>query len=528
MFDAVVVYNPAAHPQAPPAIPAQPGPPPEERTVPLPRQPWTGIPAQPGPPTQPGPPGIPAQPGPPALESAPGHQPSYYPYQYPYPPPWAVPPAPPKRRRVRLATVLAAAVVATVIGAGAVASYPRLVGLDEDAEAAPAVTGPPPSPAVSALSYERVPWIRHQIDAALQAQAAALLAGDEDGFLAPVADGGTELTRDLRRRFEALRAMQVTGWTEQMVGSPTPVTGKGGRDEWRVVVDLRHCFVVPGCAVDGLRAETRWVETPAQGLRMVAFDPSGTDENGPRPWEVTNLTVAVGARTVVGVTPKYAKRLPDLLRQAEAAAVLADRYVRGTAGPVDRYRVFMADGKEWQRWYGGEDLEWAAGFAIRTGEARLDVVLNLSGMADEYVDDTLRHELAHVATLRAADYTDDDDFWWMIEGIADYVDESGVPIADYEEAELVARYADEVDMKNGVVVPPPDADTEQWQVAARYGVGYYGIRRIAERFGEPAMLAFFDAVVRDGTSLKDAAPATLGEEWDAVNRDCLDYLKKVT
>lgn len=505
VFDAVVVYNP---------VPSQPGPPPVESAPPP--YPYGGIPMQARPPM--------------AETMHPGHYPppqyGYYPPPYgQYPPPWPAPPAPRKRRG---GIIAAAAVVVTILAAATIASYPALIGADAGAEAAPAVTTPPASPPANAMSYERVPWIRSQIDASLQAQATALLAGDEAGFLAPVAAGGTELTRDLSRRFGTLRAMQVTGWVEKLVGSPTPVTGEGGREEWLVRVDLQHCFVVPACATDGLRAETRWIETPQDGLRMVAFDASAAEENGPRPWEVTDLTVAVGARTVVGVSPKYAKRLPELHKQAEAAALLADRYIRGDAGPVDRYRIFMADGKEWQRWYGGEDLEWAAGYAVPTGKARLEVVLNLSEMPEDYVDDTLRHELAHVATLRAADYSDDADFWWMIEGIADYVDESGVPVADYEEADLVARYVDEVDMTAGIVVPPPDADTEEWQVAARYGVGYYAVRRIAERFGEPAMLAFFDAVVRNGTPLKDAAPATLGKDWDDVNRDCLDWTKRVT
>jgi hypothetical protein len=521
VYDAVVVYNP---------IPAQPGPPGPPH-IPAQAQPYGAVPYAQGAGAGPYPHGgIPAQPGPPMVENLP---PGYYPppqygaYPPPYgayPPPWPAPPAPRKRRG---GVIAAAALVVTVLAGAAVASYPTLIGAAADAGAVPAVSTPPPSPAANAMSAERVPWIRSQIDASLQAQAAALLAGDQPGFLTPVAEGNTDLDRDLSRRFEALRAMQVTGWVEKLVGSPTPVTGQGGREEWLARVDLQHCFVVAGCATDGLRAETRWIETPRDGVRMVAFDASKSEENGPRPWEVTDLTVAVGARTIVGVSPKYAKRLPELQKQAEAAALVADRYVRGDAGPVDRYRIFMADGKEWQRWYGGEDLEWAAGYAVPTGESRLEVVLNLSEMPEDYVDDTLRHELGHVATLRGADYSDDADFWWMIEGIADYVDESGVPIAEYEEADLVARYVDEVDMTAGVVVPPPDADTEDWQVAARYGVGYHAVRRIAERFGEPAMLAFFDAVVRNGTSLKDAAPATLGKDWDDVNRDCLDYLKRV-
>ncbi|MFI5840656.1 hypothetical protein ACIA8K_13195 [Catenuloplanes sp. NPDC051500] len=510
-----MVYNPIPAQPGPPRIPSQPGPP---------QQFHGGAPAQPYPYG-----GIPAQARPPMVENLPPAYfppPQYGPYPPPYgayPPPWPAPPAPRKRRG---GVIAAAAVVVTILAGAAVASYPALIGA-ADAGAVPAVSTPPASPAADAMSSERVPWIRSQIDSSLQAQAAALLAGDEPGFLAPLAAGNTDLGRDLSRRFQALRAMQVTGWVEKLIGAPTPVTGMGGREEWLARVDLQHCFVVSGCVTDGLRAETRWIETPSDGVRMVAFDASKSEENGPRPWEVTDLTVAVGARTVVGVSPKYAKRLPELQKQAEAAALLADRYVRGDAGPVDRYRIFMADGKEWQRWYGGEDLEWAAGYAVPTGEARLEVVLNLSEMPEDYVDDTLRHELAHVATLRAADYSDDSDFWWMIEGIADYVDESGVPIAEYEEADLVARYVDEVDMASGVVVPPPDADTEDWQVAARYGVGYYAVRRIAERFGEPAMLAFFDAVVRNGTPLKDAAPATLGKDWDDVNRDCLDYLKRV-
>ena len=61
--------------------------------------------------------------------------------------------------------------------------------------------------------------------------------------------------------------------------------------------------------------------------------------------------------------------------------------------------------------------------------------------------------------------------------------------------------------------------------AARYGVGFLAVRRIAEKYGQAKMLDFFGRVVHDAASLDSAAPAALGASWSTVRTDCVSFIR---
>jgi hypothetical protein len=359
--------------------------------------------------------------------------------------------------------------------------------------------------------------VRAQIQAALDAQAAALLRGDEDAFLAPADQGDASLVGDLRRRFGALRAMDVAGWTETLAADPRPVDGG-----WQATVKIGYCFVVPGCEPVALPVPTRWAETGGPPL-MVEFGPSGATDLG-RPWEVSDLRVAVGARVIVAAPPRYAGRVPALLSAAEEAAAVVDRYVRWSA-PPGRYIVYLGGPDEWSRWYGVHQAEWVAGYAMPITEHDTEIVLNGQRVTGAEIVDTLRHEFTHVVTL-AGVHRDYSGQWWFVEGIAEYVRMVGRPLRGYGLLDAARRY---VRSGSPVRVPEltePAAGSSTEEASGRYGAAFLTVRRLAERFGEDRMLGFFDLVVRQGMPAADAAAREFGVDWRDIIDDCARYVKR--
>jgi hypothetical protein len=360
--------------------------------------------------------------------------------------------------------------------------------------------------------------VRARLQAVLNLQAAALLRGDETGFLAPADASNAALMGDLRRRFGVLRSLAVTGWTETLAADPVPADGG-----WQASVHIGYCFVVADCRPVGVQVGTRWLETGGPPV-LVEFGSSGAADLGPRPWEVSDLTVAVGRRTIVAAPPGYAGRVADLLRAAENAAAVNDRYARWGA-PPGRYLVYLAGPDEWGHWYGVHQAEWVAGFAMPITDQDTEIVLNGQRLVGSQVEDTLRHEFAHVVTLAGVhrDYTHQ---WWFVEGIAEYVRMAGRPLRDYELLATARRYvrAGHDTELSGLAEPPAGISTED--ASGRYGVAFLTVRRLAERYGEDRMLRFFDDVVRRGEPPDQASTSDFGADWDEVARDCARYARR--
>ncbi|MGW5673230.1 LuxR C-terminal-related transcriptional regulator, partial [Micromonospora sp. NPDC003776] len=325
----------------------------------------------------------------------------------------------------------------------------------------------------------------------------------------------------LTRRYAALRALRVTVWRPAAEGLPVAVDGRPG--EWRLPVRVGYCFVAPNCTPSTVEIGTRW-RLAGDEPRLVAVEESRARPAGVRPWEVSDLAVAVGKRTVVATTPGQRAKLPGLLAQAEAAARVADRYAVDGA-PPDRYLVFYAGRAEWQRWYGGGRPKWTAGYAVGVGGGHHDVVLNAQSLSPTGVDDLLRHELTHAASLPDRGYSDRSS-WWLVEGLAEYAGADGQPVDRYEGLAEVRRL-----IRGGwngrldSLAPADDAADDR--VGAAYGVGYLAVRHLVDRYGEQRVLDFFRAVVDERKSMDAAADEVFGERWSALHDDCVGYVRAV-
>jgi hypothetical protein len=383
---------------------------------------------------------------------------------------------------------------------------------------APAPVAPPAAAGAHDPGQVVPGQLRSGLQTTLNAQAAALLRGDETAFLAPADPDNVALLGDLRRRFGVLRAMKVVSWTETLADDLEPVDGG-----WQVGVRLGYCFVVAGCKQVVVPVATRWVQTGGSPV-LVEFGSSGSTDLGPRPWEVSELMVAIGRRTMVAAPPKYAGRLPALLSAAENAAAVSDRYARWAPAP-GRYVVYLAGPDEWGDWYGVHQAAWVAGYAMPLTEYDTEIVLNAQRVTGGEVEDTLRHEFAHVVTLAGA-HRDTSAQWWLLEGIAEYVRMVGRPLREYELLPAARRYARAGSRTDLSGLGEPAAGASADDASGRYGVAFLTVRRLAERFGEDRMLRFFADVVRQGIPQEQAAGTEFGADWNEITADCARYVKR--
>ncbi|MGC5019823.1 hypothetical protein [Micromonospora sp. DT47] len=356
-----------------------------------------------------------------------------------------------------------------------------------------------------------------RLTAQLDRQAGALLRGDRAGFLA-IADRSARAA--LTRRYAALRALRVTVWRAERDGLPTAVPGRAG--EWRQLVTFRYCLVVPDCPPSPVLVGTRWRDTGDAPV-LLAVEESRSAQTGARPWEVSELAVAVGRRTLVATTPALRGKLPGLLAEAEAAAKVADLYA--VAGPPpDRYRVFYAGPAEWRRWYGGGRPKWTGGYAVSVGGGHHEVVLNADALPATGAGELLRHELTHAASLPDRGYSVKRT-WWLVEGLAEYAGADGAPVTRYDGLDevraLLGGWNGRLDS-----LAPADADPAD-RAGAAYGVGYLAVRHLVDRYGEQRVLEFFRAVVHERRSLEDASEQVFGDPWGPLHDECVGYVRAV-
>lgn len=414
-----------------------------------------------------------------------------------------------KLRPGTLRAALAVATAAVLLGGSAAVATNRLhstgraVWMPTAGAAAPA--GEKKDPAAT--------WASEAITAASGAQADAVNRGDATAFLAPVE---TALQDPMRRRFEAMRAIRATGYTATL--EKVPVREAGG---WRVTIELSFCTGAPGCGAAPVRVPTLWAVN-GEGARLVEWGTS--TRYGPRPWEVSELRAAIGNRVVVAASPRYASRLQPTLQAAERAAEKADRYARWRPAPA-RYVVYLAGPDEWSTWYGVKQPAWAAGYAMPITPDHTEIVLNTTRIDSGEALNTLTHEFSHVSTLAGVrrNYTDS---WLLVEGMAEYVTHVGKPAAAYPWLDGTRRYV-RGRWPGTAELAAPDESASVGDATGRYGVAYFAMRRLAERFGEDKLLAFFSAVARDGRAPEQVSPETFGVSWLEAAADCDRYIRSV-
>ncbi len=411
-----------------------------------------------------------------------------------------------KLRPGTLRAALAVAAVAVLLGGPATVAT-NSFGTDGRAAWIPAA-------GAAAPAVEKNPAFE-AITAAVGVQADAVNRGDAAAFLAPVE---TPLHEPMRRRFEALRAIRATGYTAAL--EKAPVAEAGG---WRVTIELNYCAGgVPGCGAAPVRVPSLWAVT-GEGARLVEWGSS--THYGPRPWEVSELRAAVGNRVVVATSPRYASRLQSTLQAAERAAEKADRYARWRPVPA-KYVVYLAGADEWSTWYGVKQPAWAAGYAMPITPDHTEIVLNATRIDSGEALNTLTHEFSHVSTLAGVrrNYTDS---WLLVEGMAEYVTHVGKAPSAYPWLDGTRRYVGNGKWPGTAALAAPAESASVGDATGRYGVAYFAMRRLAERFGEDKLLAFFSAVARDGRAPDQVAPETFGVPWADAAADCDRYIRSV-
>ena len=374
----------------------------------------------------------------------------------------------------------------------------------------------PQNPSAPAIQESPV---RDQIVAAITRQATALQTADLPGFLAPVDPADVALRAQLTKRFLSLRAMRVVTWSQTIAGK----VGSGVGGEWIAPVQLRYCFVVTTCVPTAVTVETHWLITPVQ-TRLTQFGSSPADQVGPRPWEVSELQAVVGNRVVVAGTKKWASRLSGVLASAERAAAVTDRYAKW-GPPPSRYVVYVAGPDEWAQWYGVQQASWVAAYAMPLTDTYTEIVLNATKVSVADSREVLQHEFTHVVTLAGVHKTYQDS-WWLIEGIAEYVQNVGTPISAYRALSDGRKYVHSGAWNGTVALGEPSTTATTSEANGEYAVAYLAVRRLSERFGEQRMLEFFNAVARNGQGLESASVTVLGQPWAQVADDCARYVRR--
>lgn len=356
-------------------------------------------------------------------------------------------------------------------------------------------------------------WATAKVGETLGRQRDALLTGDEPAYLRTADSTMSKAVREsIVREFHSLRAMQVADLRDE-VGAPI----KEGTDTWNINVRTTVCFVTKDCANGPATAETTWRVVGATAT-LVSWVPDHENQ----PWQVSELVASAGARTVVATTKAYAAKLPMLVQEAEKAAKVADRFARDGKVP-GRYVIYYAATSEWKEWFGANPPEWSGGIAIDVSKDRYELMLNADQLYRTAIDDLLRHEMTHAATL-PGERTGRSQ-WWLVEGIAEYALMDGLPASEHQ-GDASARSLISGGKITDIEVSGPEYDSADEDVIGRYAVAFLGVRCLAERFGETKMVDFFHRVVQDQTTLTMASSQVFGQEWTSLRSDCFGYVKQ--
>jgi hypothetical protein len=360
---------------------------------------------------------------------------------------------------------------------------------------------------------------------ALDTQAAALLHGDEQGWLNAVDPGQPKLRAYYRQLYTSLRALQVSGW-EYIVTSPPPYEN-WGKSYLELDFAVGYCITVASCTryeprTDPIRIGSAIGQRIRLDIidgtyRIVAVTP--TDFYRTSPWQNTALTFARGRRVIVAAPAGQTSRLAEAVAAADKAATVADRYAAYTGAKPLRYRVYLAGDAEWKAW--GDVPRYAGGYAVPTGKLGSDVVVKMSAWptpAD--LVEVLRHEFGHVVTLAGTDRTADAVFdvdSWLEEGVAEYIAHTPTPAAGTGRVAALRRAGP---VPATVLLPPLDEYSTDTAVDRLYGYGYLAVACMAARYGETRTMRFITAKLRDGDTLDQAARHAFDQPFDTIDQAC--------
>ena len=391
--------------------------------------------------------------------------------------------------------------------------------------AAIAATSAPaaPSSAAPATPYDKAV-------AALSEQSAALLRGDEAGWLAAV---GPALRNRYRGMFRSLRGLGVTRF-EYQPGLGKPVGGDasavGFRADVSYCLGAQMCPDTPGSDWQKPPHISQQLTLKAVGGRYVisglaaAAEP---DERQPAPWENGELVFAQGKRVTLAAPKAQAKSLSRVLQVAEQAAAVDDRYAALIGTTPNRYRIYLAGEKEWKSWYGGDDNAWAIGLSVPLNMHGIDVLLRMKEMADPLVlRITLQHELGHVVTLTGAYRADAAEDTWLSEGIAEYIGWQPKSASGSLRRSSVQWALHRSKPPTSMVPPLPGRNASDRAGDAFYGLSHFAADCMAKKYGEKKLLDFVRLVLAQDNEYDQASQDAYGVPFKTVDKYCVSWIRQ--
>jgi len=378
-----------------------------------------------------------------------------------------------------------------------------------------------PAASASATPYDKAV-------ATLNAQTAAMVSGDEDGWLAAVDTG-------LKARYRSLyRNLRGLGVTSVHYGTSAGRPVKGDRSALSMRVGLFYCFGDDMCPkYTNYREPLPHISQvltlkPVGGkyvITALGVEPQpGYDE--PLPWESGDLTFAQGKRVVVAAGAGEQKYLETVLPVAERAASVADHYAALNGAPQKRYRIFLASEKQWKSWYGGTKDNWWIGLTVPLDKRGLDVMIRMAEMDDPLtLATTVQHELGHVVTLTGAFDGAAEEYRWVSEGVAEYIGWRPKSAAQSWRRDSVRRSLKGGAPKSMVPVEPgPDAPDRALDTF--YGLSHLAVDCMAKKYGEAKMFTFVKLLLtQSDNDLDKAARAAYGLPFGTVDHACAAWIK---
>ncbi|MER5769634.1 hypothetical protein [Streptomyces sp. NPDC001985] len=330
------------------------------------------------------------------------------------------------------------------------------------------------------------------IQRTLDARAAAVLAGDERGYLAAVAPGAERLRAEESRRFRGLARVPFGSWEYRL--------GAVDRRGDRAVAGAELRYRVSGYDKGPVTA-ARTLELVREGDRWYVTADRVAEGGAEQLWEQGEVTVVRGKRSLILGVGQEPARL-------EALAVTADRSVPAVTAAwpsrwAGRVVILVPSTLEDMGALLGAPASGYRGIAAVTtgetggsGESPADrVIVNPAayGVLGEFGKEVvLTHETTHVAT-RA--HTSPATPMWLSEGYADWVAYRATDRTAPQTAPELRR-----EVRRGALPAelPSDGDfafggTPQ-ELARAYEGGWLACELIAEEWGERRLAEFYRVV----------------------------------
>ncbi|GAB2570358.1 hypothetical protein Aab01nite_06180 [Paractinoplanes abujensis] len=366
--------------------------------------------------------------------------------------------------------------------------------------------------------------------AALEAHAEALIAGDEQGWLAAV---DTPLRTRYRNMFRSLRALDVTRFDYE-TGVGQPVRGNPAAVSFRA--EVNYCLGTDMCPD---KTGSDWQGPPHIEQRLTMRETGGRyvisaaapgpseDPRRPAPWENGELVALRGSRVTLFAAPAQRAYLNRVLPLAEAAARVDDRFAALIGTQQSRYRIYLAGEAQWRSWYGGEDSDWAIGLAIPLNMHGIDVMLRMKELDDNPVmlRVALQHELGHVVTLSGAYRADAAEDTWLSEGIAEYI--GWWPLSGARTLRRSSvRWALNRRAATSMIPVQPGPGAAARAGDAFYGLSHLAVDCMAKKYGDQRLFTFVRLVLTQDNELDQAARDAYGVPFTTVDRACVKWVRQ--